>query len=166
MIFVGSESIFNITAIQWFLNKVLPLLTKKPKIAIIGRVCKHIGEYNNIDKIMFVENLADYYNKSRVAICPMLEGTGIKIKVVEALSYGLPVIGTEKAIDGFFQKVNNGCIIADNEQDFAEAITAILNNPTLYEQKKNEVQNSFNKYFSINNSRQLWQEAISLTPKD
>ncbi len=104
LIFVGSDNPFNVDALNWFIEHVLPLLNSDIRICVIGRICKRIPDHNNIEKFFFVDQLKEFYHKSKVAICPMLGGTGIKIKVVEALSFGIPVVGTDKAVDGFFQK--------------------------------------------------------------
>jgi len=104
LIFVGSDNPFNVLSINWFVEKVLPILPKEIKICIIGRICKHVPDHESIEKVFFADDLKTYYQKSKIAICPMLKGTGIKIKVVEAMSYGIPVVGTEKAVDGFSDK--------------------------------------------------------------
>ena len=92
----------------------------------------------------------------------MLEGTGIKIKVVEALSYGLPVVGTEKAVDGFAFKQKNGCLTSNNEQEFADKIIKILNNEPLYNETKQEGINYFNECFSEEVNFKKWENALTI----
>ncbi|KUJ50507.1 glycosyltransferase [Chryseobacterium sp. JAH] len=160
LLFVGSDNPFNIEAINWFIDKVLPYLPSEIKICIIGRVCSHIPEKDNIEKYVFAENLESYYHQSKIAICPMLRGTGIKIKVVEALSFGLPVVGTEKATDGFTQKTQNGCRTSDDEKIFADIITNLLNNSSDYEKQKQEAMHFFKNNFSEKKSIELWEKTL------
>src|SRR3546814_16145067 len=61
------------------------------RLGVIGKISGHIGTYRNVTKISFAEDLGEFYRQSAIAMCPMLGGTGVKVKVVEALSYGLPV---------------------------------------------------------------------------
>ncbi|WP_445432260.1 glycosyltransferase [Chryseobacterium indoltheticum] len=161
LIFVGSDNPFNILSINWFVKKVLPLLPKEIKICIIGRICKHVPDHENIEKVVFADDLNIYYHASKIAICPMLKGTGIKIKVVEAMSYGLPVIGTEKAVDGFSDKKNNGCLVSDDEKEFAEMITKLIDNKSDYLQLKDEAILFFKNNFSEKKSVELWEKTLN-----
>ena len=160
IIFVGSDNPFNVEAVTWFIDKVLPLLHKEIRICVIGRICNYIPDNENIEKNPFVDNLNEYYHKSKVAICPMFGGTGIKIKVVEALSFGLPVVGTERAIDGFFQKTGNGCLVANDENLFAETVTQLCNDPILYEKHRQEAIHFFRNNFSEQKSLELWKSIL------
>lgn len=161
LIFVGSDNPFNIESIKWFIDKVTPHLPEKIKICIIGRVCNHVPDQNNIEKVFFADDLGKYYHSSKIAICPMLKGTGIKIKVVEALSFGLPVAGTEKAVDGFFQKNNNGCVVSDDEKKLVELIKELINNEAVFNKKKEEAIEFFKANFSEEKSVELWKKTLN-----
>lgn len=161
IIFTGSDNPFNIEGISWFLEKVLPLLPTTIKVCIIGRVCKHIPDHKNIKKIAFADELNIYYQQSKISICPMLKGTGIKIKVVEALSFGLPVVGTEKSIDGFSQKTGNGCYATSNEKEFADMIIKLLSSEADYTKLKIEAIDFFKNNFSEKRSIELWKNTLT-----
>jgi glycosyltransferase involved in cell wall biosynthesis len=118
-------------------------------------------DHENIEKVFFADNLNIYYHASKIAICPMLKGTGIKIKVVEAMSYGLPVVGTEKAVDGFSDKKNNGCLVSDDEKEFADIIKSLLNNSSDYEKQKDEAIHFFRDNFSEKKSVELWEKTLN-----
>lgn len=160
LIFVGSENIFNIKSIQWFFDYVYPLLPKYINIIIIGRICKHVEKKENIELVEFSESLEEYYHLSKVAICPMLEGTGIKIKVIEALSYGLPVVGTERAIDGFSSKTLNGCLTADHPELFKDNILSLLQNESHYQNIKDQAEKYFKSSFSEENATGKWKKIL------
>lgn len=162
LIFVGSDNPFNVLSINWFVEKVLPLLPKEIKISIIGRICKHVPDHESIEKVFFADDLKTYYHASKIAICPMLKGTGIKIKVVEAMSYGIPVVGTEKAVDGFSDKKNNGCMVSDDEKVFADIIKNLLNNSSDYEKQKQEAIHFFRDNFSEKKSVELWEKTLNI----
>lgn len=162
LIFVGSDNPFNVLSINWFVEKVLPILPKEIKICIIGRICKHVPDHKSIEKVFFADDLKTYYHASKIAICPMLKGTGIKIKVVEAMSYGIPVVGTEKAVDGFSGKKNNGCMVSDDENEFADIIKNLLTNSSDYEKQKQEAIHFFKNNFSEKKSVELWKKTLSI----
>lgn len=150
LIYVASSNSHNIAGANWFFNSVYPLLNKEINILVIGKICSHIPDFENITKLTFVDNLDDYYSKSRVAICPMLSGTGLKIKVVEALSFGLPVVCNLRGVDGMNNKVNNGCLVTNIPQEFADNIKLLLSSKEKYA----EISNYGKQYFIDNNDIQ------------
>lgn len=161
LLFVGSENYFNIQSIQWFFDKVYPLLPENINILIIGRIAKHVEKRKNLTLIAFAESLEEYYHQSKIAICPMLEGTGVKIKVIEALSYGLPVVGTERAIDGFASKIANGCLITDHPEIFKDKIMFLLQNESYYLDLKKQAEKYFKHHFSEEKAVEKWKNLIN-----
>ena len=95
-----------------------------------------------------VDDIEDFYQNAKIAICPMLSGTGIKIKVLEALSHSLPVVTNRRGVDGLLNKTLNGCIVENTGKDFAEAILKLLHDKSFYIEKKKEAE----KYFLENHS--------------
>jgi len=61
-----------------------------------------------------VANLVEFYQNVSIVICPMFSGTGVKIKVLEALSYGIPVVTNQRGVDGLLNKSANGCLVTEN----------------------------------------------------
>jgi len=162
LIFVGSENIFNRKSLEWFFEKVYPLLSSSIRILIVGRVSKYISVPKNVETIHFAENLSSYYNQSKIALCPILEGTGIKIKAVEALSFGLPVVGTAHTLDGFSSKSDNGCLIADAPEDFRNHIMALLENENYYNLIKIQAVQYFSNHFSEDSGIEKWKQILGL----
>lgn len=162
LIFVGSENIFNMKGLEYFFEKVHPLLNKNIKILIIGRVTKYVPILENVEKITFAEDLSSYYSQSKIAICPMLKGTGIKIKVVEALSYGMPVVGTTRSVDGFSSKTNNGCLIADDPEGFKNHITSLLEDNNYYKKIQDQAIEYFETNFSEASVISKWKQILNL----
>lgn len=75
------------------------------RVAVAGRVCEDAGvqalarAYPKITLIGYVDDLSGLYRDSRIALAPV-EGTGVKIKVTQALSFGLPVMASLSAVEG------------------------------------------------------------------
>ncbi|RNA63645.1 glycosyltransferase [Chryseobacterium nematophagum] len=160
LIFIGSENIFNIKSMQWFFDNVYPLFPTPLNIIVIGRICKHLEKREGVELVEFSESLEEYYHQSKISICPMLEGTGIKIKVIEALSYGLPIVGTERAIDGFSSKTLNGCLISDNPEIFKDKIMSLLQDQLYYQTMKNQAEEYFKNNFSEEKAIEKWKKLI------
>jgi len=101
ILFVGSDHIPNREGINWFLKHVYePFLSKrKIRMAIVGRVCDHVKFHSPYVELLGVVNgsphaLKDVYYDSKVVVVPILEGTGISIKTLEALAMGRAVVST------------------------------------------------------------------------
>src|SRR3546814_16315615 len=97
-------------------------------MCVIGKISAHIADHPNVVKIPFAEDIGPYYAQSTVAICPILSGTGITIKVVEAMTPGLPVVCTPRGTDGLPDKINNGCLTGGNPHELARNLTHLIEN--------------------------------------
>lgn len=161
LIFVGSDNIFNIKSMKWFFDNVYPILPDNISIVIIGRICKHIEKRKGVTLVEFSETLDDYYSQSKIAICPMLEGTGIKIKVIEALSFGLPVVGTERAVDGFSSRIANGCLTDNNPEIFKDKIISLLQDESFYKSIKSQAEEYFKNNFSEEKALKKWKNVLT-----
>lgn len=135
ILFIGSGNSFNKNGIYWFFEKVHPLISRSLQILIVGNITSHVPALKNVKCIPFVQDLDEIYNKTKISICPLLGGTGIKIKVIEALSYNLPVVTTSKGVVGFPSKSHNGCLIADTPEEFAGHISGLLTDKNLYDKQ-------------------------------
>lgn len=147
LVFVGSDNPHNRKGIKWFFKNIYPLLDESMQILIVGTVSKYIKARENVMSFKYLEKLDDIYTGSRISICPLLGGTGLKIKIVEALSFGLPVITTYKGVAGFPSKINNGCLIAGSPKEFAYWIHKLLKDKELYDFHSQQALNFFLENF-------------------
>jgi len=122
LIFVGSNNSFNIRSLQWFLDEIYPAF-QHLKLVIIGNVANHVESHSaNVIKMGFVQDLTRAYKQSKVAICPMIGGTGLKVKIVEALSHGLPVIASDVVRTGLSGFYEGAIYLAHDKQEFYECL--------------------------------------------
>ena len=136
ILYVASNNPHNIEAARWFMHEVYPLLDKSYHICIVGQITDSIDPgHPNITCIPFAEDLDSYYQNSKITICPMRSGTGTKIKVVESLAHEVPVVCNKRGIDGLINKLNNGCLIGDDPEQFKNNIYALLTDTELYKQQ-------------------------------
>ncbi|MFW0718128.1 glycosyltransferase [Pedobacter sp. N23S346] len=145
LIYVASDNIHNQKAANWFFKEVYPLLPANVQICVIGQINEHLSiNAPNITSINFAEDLSTYYQKAKVALCPMLTGTGTKIKVVEALSYGLPIVCNTRGVDGLIDKTNNGCLVSDDSVEFGNNIMKLLTDESEYKKQAENALAAFN----------------------
>jgi glycosyltransferase involved in cell wall biosynthesis len=129
LLFVGSENYFNCRGLQWFFEKVLPLVGTTPRVAVAGRVCGAVTVPQHVRAFHHVADLDPVYAATRLVICPLLGGTGLKVKVIDALCHGVPVITTTWGVDGAIPGFLECCVVADSASAFAAAIDDCLTKP-------------------------------------
>lgn len=107
--YMGSGNSLNRVAIARFLERMNNLGDTRNfiTIRIAGSVCDYIKDYNNICIVKegFVHSQIDFYNEVDLIIAPMINGTGLKIKTIEAISYAKPFIATASATNDIPVKV-------------------------------------------------------------
>ena len=154
ILFVGSGNPYNVEGLYWFINNVLCLLRKDTKIAIAGSLCEKVNfEEVNITKLGFVNDIDALYQDARCVICPLKKGSGLKIKVIEALSYGIPVVSTFKGIDGFPNKdPEGGVLVAEEPELFANILNELIGDSDYYEKQTKMASELFEKYFNLDSN--------------
>ena len=129
----------NIYGLRWFIDECLPFIEKERpnlRIEIIGR-----GLFDSFDKeelmkrkclnpIGEVENVVPYYNGTKVVLIPLFHGGGVKIKLLEAVSYNKCVVCTSKATEGTrFDK--DSLFVSDNPKEIVDCLYNALDNEEL-----------------------------------
>ncbi|MGV6816495.1 MAG: glycosyltransferase [Thiotrichales bacterium] len=140
LLFVGSNSDANAKSLFWFLKEVFPgLLSRQPtlRLRIVGRVSmnriiqelpgrSYYEERGSLQCDTYVEQISDAYAQARVVVAPILMGTGMKIKIIEALAYGKPVVGTAAAFEGISVVDDQSAIFAESVEAFTTKILELL----------------------------------------
>lgn len=132
--FIGSSGLFNIDAIDYFLDSIYPLiLDKKPDVSFLmgGSICNAFRETALKSKISFLnnfENMYDFYKQITLAIVPLRFGTGVSVKILEAMSYGCPAVSTFAGARGLDIENGRDLHIVDKPDFFAGAIVSLLKN--------------------------------------
>lgn len=79
----------------------------------------------------FVEDLEKLYEEVSVVCCPILYGSGTRIKILEAAAYGKPVVSTTLGAEGLHLEDGNEIMVRDDPKSFAEACIQLLTNKSL-----------------------------------
>jgi glycosyltransferase involved in cell wall biosynthesis len=124
----------NIDGILWFLQAVLPLVRKeRPTVTfdIVGaNPPKEILAYGEIDHSVrvtgYVEDPTPYLEGASVMVVPLRAGGGMRVKILNALGQGLPIVSTTLGCEGIAATPGVHLLIADSAQDFANAVVRVL----------------------------------------
>jgi GT2 family glycosyltransferase/glycosyltransferase involved in cell wall biosynthesis len=134
MLFLGSfRHLPNQTALRWFLESVMPLvLGREPeaKLIVIGSdppPAHTIPDLGGAVEIHgFVADLAEPLTRYSVFVCPILSGSGIRVKLLEAFASGIPCVSTRIGAEGISAIDGEVCALADSPLEFAQRIVALL----------------------------------------
>lgn len=133
ILFLASRMSFNVTGIQWFLDHVWPVLNKKDpgmRLLVGGSVCEKIRcGYNNVSLLGKIADLDDFYAQGNIVINPVHQGTGLKIKTFEALSYGKATVVHPHSMAGIYHESQVPLLCASSPEEWAETILELASSP-------------------------------------
>jgi glycosyltransferase involved in cell wall biosynthesis len=150
LIFCGSLwSVPNAEGLHWFCKKIWPLvLNEFPglKLLVVGigdLPQKYAEAYNTLSTEFTggVDDVKPWYNKAAISVVPLLTGSGTRLKILEAMGLGVPVISTTIGAEGIKYMDDKEIIIADKENDFANKIIALLKDKNKRERLSVEARN-------------------------
>jgi glycosyltransferase involved in cell wall biosynthesis len=102
----------------------------------------------NFSIIGFVPNLPEAIHGS-IMIVPILSGSGMRMKIIEAMALSMPIITTSVGVEGIKLIDKESCLIADEPKDFAEAINYLVSHPEICQSLGERANNVFRQYYSI-----------------
>lgn len=126
-LFLGSGNDANIISLKGFVQNVMPLVrAARPDIRLVlaGGICGKIEDGEGILKLGRVDNLKDAFARAPLSINPITLGTGINIKLLDALAAGVPTISTRTGVRGLSERYRRGVVIVEDNDHraFADAI--------------------------------------------
>jgi glycosyltransferase involved in cell wall biosynthesis len=124
----------NVNGVEYLALEILPEVWKEmPDVTlkIVGatpspKVQKLANK--NIEVTGWVDDIREYYKEAKIFVAPMLIGTGLQNKLLEAMAMNLPCITTPLANNALKAKENVGILIGKNKEEFKEHILLLLNN--------------------------------------
>ncbi len=138
LVFLGDMSTPpNNDAVRYFMEEIYQSIMKETAIDffIVGRnpsnYISELDKYENIHVTGPVEDVRDYLPRGTIFITPMVSGTGIKNKILEAMSMKLPVVSTSMGISGIDAEEDKEYLCADNNIEFKEKIIKLIKSPQL-----------------------------------
>ncbi len=127
----------NVKAVKWFRTQVWPHLVHRQavRLRLVGRnpqaVASIVSGDNRIDLIGPVDDAVTEIARSKIAIVPLLSGSGTRFKILEAWAAARPVVSTTIGAEGLDARSGEHLLIADTASDFAAAIARLLDDDAL-----------------------------------
>lgn len=127
----------NADGMRWFRDSVWPLIIRDSSDAVLDIVGKRaprdIVDWGTWDPDVvvhgYVADLDPLYDACAVYIVPLLSGSGMRVKILESMARGLPVVTTSIGAEGLDVQSGRHLVVADSPEDFANAIRELLHAP-------------------------------------
>lgn len=135
LLFVGSNTAPNVDGLRWFVEAVWPDVRASvpdARLDVAGTVCGTLTPVPDGVRLMgSVRDLAACYRDAAVVISPLRAGSGLKIKLIEALGFGKAIVATPVTLQGVEDSAGGVVAVADAAPDFAAAIITLLTDERL-----------------------------------
>ena len=134
MLFVGTMDYRpNADAVAWFVQQVLPLIVQEmPRVhlLIVGRkppaaVRQLASQHVTVTGAVYDD--LPYFQRANVFVLPMRYGGGTRLKLLQALACGLPIVSTATGVEGVAVRQGEQAVIADRPDEFAQQVLRLLN---------------------------------------
>lgn len=152
----------NQEAIEWFLENCWYEIKKSSpslKLYLAGRGFPDSLRIDDSNIIYdeAVSNAVDYMKSKSVMIVPLLSGSGMRVKILQAFALGIPVVSTTIGAEGIECADGENILVADSPSDFISATVKLINDPALRKSIGGNARNLFMKKYS---SERIAEEVI------
>jgi glycosyltransferase involved in cell wall biosynthesis len=125
----------NYEAMTWFVGEVFPLiLTKIPDVQLIitgDHENLPLPSLRNVTLAGYVDDIKSLVASCAVSIAPLLSGGGTRLKILEAMALGTPVVATSKGAEGLEARAGEHLLVGDDAGEFAECVIKTLQDESL-----------------------------------
>lgn len=156
-LFVGTLSWYaNQEGLSWYIENVLPNLSRPLHHQIVGGgasagLSRKLHATNHLTAHGYVDDLEPFYQSAKCLVAPLLSGSGIKIKIINALARGLPVVTTSCGIEGFPAGFGPAILVQESPQEFAESVQKLMSDGVFWHSASQAAQRYFNTHFQGQN---------------
>jgi polysaccharide biosynthesis protein PslH len=145
LLYVGNLSWHpNVEGLAWFVKNAwqkLRALCPEVRLRVVGSglakdasgkaVVPESLQAEGIDVLGYVEDLAQAYREARAFIAPVVGGSGVRVKLLETLAQGVPIVTNTEGAAGLALESGKNVLLADTPDAFAEAVRDVLGNDAL-----------------------------------
>jgi len=158
----------NEDGVEWFFNHVWPHLREnhpEVKFYIVGagarpRIQKLALKDKRIIVTGEVEDLRPYRNRARVFVSPVRLGSGMRLKVLEAMAAGLPVVSTSLGMAGIDAQTGDNCLVADTPELFTRSVEWLLTDPSLSDRMATNARELVERKYTLKEGLQRFEKTV------
>lgn len=135
IVFFGANHYYpNTDAITYFVREILPIIKRdhpQAQLLIVGNSPEALYRLAAPDIILTgtVDDIRDYLARASVIVAPLRIGGGTRLKILEAMAMGKPVVATAIGAEGLDVTHQKDILLADTAEDFARQVSYLLSHP-------------------------------------
>lgn len=145
----------NLDAVRYYVDRIYPLLSSRlpdVRLLVTGRTggvdLTGIGDCPGVERTGYVQDIRDVLKKSAACVVPLREGGGSRLKILEAMAAGVPVVSTSMGAEGINAVSGTHLLIADTPEAFADAIVRVLEDNELRSNLRSAARSLVEQYYS------------------
>jgi len=159
----------NLDALRYYSEKILPLINADKPLSefechIIGNTPADIQKEFAGKPFLFLGYVDDLFaalSRYPIFVAPIVTGTGVKTKILEAFALGLPVITTRAGVESIPVTDQRHCLIADSPEEFVYSIKEAIKNQELRNRLSINCRNLVKKLYSPKILKNKWELVIN-----
>lgn len=131
IVFLSGSNEWNINGLKWFLDYIFPKVLERHPDACLdigGAICGKLQDYKNNSKIKLwglIDNPDEFYKLGDIGINPVYQGTGLKIKTFESISYDKVTIVHPHSMSGIFEPDEAPLFVSDNPESWVNYLSSV-----------------------------------------
>lgn len=134
LLFIGSLCYPpNVDGAQFFVRQVFPLIQKgesEVELNLVGRSpvprVRALADGRAVKLFSDVPEVRPYYERSAISVVPLRAGGGTRLKILESMALGIPVVSTSIGCEGLDVTHGEDILIADSPEEFANSVCGLL----------------------------------------
>ena len=142
VVFVGRiDGYANLSAVRWLRDEIWPLIEggdQRRTLGIVGRnppddIVAWGRSNASVEVSGFVDDVRSAFDEAEVFVCPIYQGGGTRLKILDAMAMGLPIVSHSMAIEGLDIHPEEHVLVADDARSTANAVERLLTDRGLRE---------------------------------
>jgi glycosyltransferase involved in cell wall biosynthesis len=163
----GFEHTPNVDAMLWFVREIMPRIRKElpeAKFHIIGsKMPETVRALAAVDVLThgYVENADSFFRSCLLSVAPLRWGAGVKGKINQSMSFGVPVVSTTIGVEGMHLVHGENVLVADTAEDFAKEVVQLYRDPALWRKLSTKGLENIEEHFSATTARRILENLLA-----
>ncbi|MBN1875716.1 MAG: glycosyltransferase [Anaerolineae bacterium] len=159
----------NVEGVLWFAREVFPrVLAQMPEVrfVVVGKdppqeVQDLTLQVRNVQVTGYVPDPEPYLAETAVFIVPLRAGGGMRVKIVDAWSWGVPIVSTSIGAEGIEIAEGENILLGDTPEELAEAVVRVLKEPALGERLRKQGRAWVEEHYHWSNVYTAWEDVYA-----
>lgn len=166
LLFVGTAFWGNIPGVKAFISLCMPALNEMAELYVVGNGMEILAqELPSMRNVYYIGRVSDielfnYYTHSDIFIAPITAGGGMKTKIAEAMMYGMPIIGTEEAFQGYDIPIDEIGYCSNDIGSYSSYINQIADNKVKLERMGKQSRVFYEQLYSLNSTINIFKSVL------